>query len=156
MGIASSPAIKLRQRTGYAEIASSMPYNSDGLVILVSADALGEGAMVVERLLGDSARAGVVLRASKVLSTSYWMGENYALITNSANEVCRLLDSIPVQFIVVDINGFLQENTRMHHRLLEEAIKNKPAQFRLFGDFPLYTNGHRQNAAGGPASSGWI
>jgi len=62
--IASSPAIKLRQRTGYAEIASSIPYNSAGPVILVSADALGEGAMVVERLLGDSARAGGVLRAS--------------------------------------------------------------------------------------------
>ena len=55
----------------------------------------------------------------------------------------------------------------MHHRLLEEAIKSKPVQFRLFGDFPLYTNGHRQNHAvqvyenlrargRGPASSGWI
>jgi hypothetical protein len=147
VAIASTPEIKLRQRTGYTEIAASIPHNSEGAVVLVSADAPGEGALIVQRLVGDDARAGVVLRASKVLSSSKWMGEDYALKVKSVDEVRRLLDSIPVHFIVIDANGFIQETTRMHHRLLEEAVTREPRHFRLFGDFPLYTNGHRRNHA---------
>ena len=145
--IASMPAVRLSRRTGYAEVAASLPYDSTGPTILVSSDPRGEGALVVERLVRDRARSSVVLRASKVLSSSTWMSTNYKLLLHTVQDVREWLNVVPVRFIVLDMNGFISTDTRPHHRLLEDTIRSSPGQFRLVGDFPLYLSGHRRENA---------
>jgi hypothetical protein len=143
----STPALRMHQRTGYEEIAAAVPHESEGQVVLVSSDARGEGAMVAQLLLEDAGRTDVVLRGTKALSTSDWMGRDYKLLAQSPASVMELLNSVPVHFVVVDMNGFIEENTRPHHRLLEESIRNNRAQFQLIGDHPLYFDGHRRGHA---------
>src|SRR5712691_1356777 len=108
--IASMPATASGHRAGYAQVAASLPVA--GPVILVSSDTSGEGAMVVECLVRDDARNRIVLRASKMLASSDWMGGNYRSLTTSVAEVRDLLNAIPVQFIVLDASGFIDEGMR--------------------------------------------
>lgn len=135
------------RRTGYAEIAAAIPSDSSRPVILVSSDAAGEGAIVAERLIRDAERDGVVLRASKMLSSSDWMGGNLKQKFQSVSQVRELLNAIPVHFVVLDMNGFINPSTRTHHRLLEDTVRSEPAQFRQIGDFPLYYGSHRRDGA---------
>ena len=58
----------------------ALPQDSEGRVVLVSADSSGEGAMVAQLLLEDLGRAGVVMRGTKALSNSDWMGREYTLL----------------------------------------------------------------------------
>ena len=146
--IVSTPHVgAYNQRTGYKEIAEAIP--SDPLLpaILVSSDAAGEGAIIAERLIGDPNRDGVVLRASKVLSNSDWMGRDQKLLVRSMPEVLGVLNADSVRFVVLDMYGFIDSTVRPHQRLLEDAIRSEPSQFRMIGSFPLYLDGHRRNDA---------
>lgn len=60
--IANAGEITIRRVEGYAEVAREIPYPQEGLLILVSSDPAGEGAFIVERLINDPNRTGVVLR----------------------------------------------------------------------------------------------
>jgi hypothetical protein len=145
--VASGPADTLRHRTGYDQVAASLPAADVAPVILISSDPSGEGALIVARLVRDDAREGIVLRASKMLASSDWVGRRYRLLTSSAQEVRDLLDTIPVQFIVMDMNGFVDEGTRPHHRLLEQTMKEAPEQFQLVGSAPLVLDNRRVDGA---------
>jgi hypothetical protein len=145
--VTSMPAGTPPHRTGYAQVAASIPSGAFGGVILVSSDPLGEGAIIVARLVRDEARQGIVLRASKVLASSDWMGRQYQLLTTSSQEVRELLNAIPVRFVVIDMHGFIDESARAHHRLLEQTIARGTGQFRLVGDFPLFLNKCRRDGA---------
>jgi hypothetical protein len=134
-------------RTGYAEIAASIPSDPRMPAILVSSDSAGEGSFVAERLIHESRRNGVVLRASKVLSSSDLMGNDRKQLFHSVEEIRGFLNTTPVRFVVLDMNGFIDPTTRTHHRLLEETIHGDLTQFRLVGDFPLHFNGHRRASA---------
>ena len=147
LSIVSTPASKLYdRRTGYAEIAAAIPSDPQMPAILVSSDAVGEGSFVAERLIRDKERDGLVLRAGKMLSNSDVLGER-KLLMKSAEQVREFLNTTPVHFVVLDMNGFIDPGARTHHRLLEDAIRGAPAQFRLMGDFPLYFDGQRRASA---------
>jgi 4-amino-4-deoxy-L-arabinose transferase-like glycosyltransferase len=143
--IVSMPAITSGHRAGYAQVAASLPVTGD--VILVSSDTSGEGAMVVECLVRDDARNRIVLRGSKMLASSGWMGGHYRPLTTSVAEVRDLLNAIPVQFIVLDASGFIDEGMRSSHRLLEQTMTEESSQFRLVADFPLFLENRRQDGA---------
>jgi len=145
--VAFSPSNILRFRTGYDQVAASLPSADAAPVVLVSSDASGEGAMIVARLVHDEARVGVVLRASKMLARSDWMGRRYQMLATSSQEVRASLDAIPVQFVVMDMHGFVDEGTRPHHRLLEQAIKEAPEQFQLVANLPLSIGDRRLDGA---------
>ena len=147
VSVAAMPNHKLYdRRTGYAEIAESIPFDSRQPVILVSSDEQGEGAFIAERLIRDSYRDGVVLRASKMLSNSDLLGNRKQLI-DSGQQVLDFLNSVSARFVVLDMNGFVASVSRKHHRLLEDTIRGKPEQFRLLGDFPLDFDGLRREGA---------
>jgi hypothetical protein len=141
----STPRLSLHQRTGYAQVAAAIPFDSDDRVVLVSADERGEGSMVAELLLDDPGRGGVVLRATKVLSSSDWLGRDYSLLMKTPESLLQFLNATPVHFVVIDMTGFVSEIARPHHRLLEETIRDYSGQFRLVGDFPLHFDGHRRD-----------
>ena len=145
--LASMPLDPLRTRSGYAELAASIPNEGAGSVVLVSSDSSGEGALIVERLIRDDTRQGLVLRASKLLARADWMGGNYQPLVHTVGDVRDLLDAIPVHYIVIDMNGFISEEERSHHRLLEQTMREGSEQFRLIGDRPLVFDRQRREAA---------
>ena len=63
--------------TGFHAASQLIP--ASGVVVLVASDALGEGAVIVERMQGVPMRKNAALRASKILATSDWEGEQYEL-----------------------------------------------------------------------------
>ncbi len=134
------------RRTGYAEIAAAMPFDPLLPAILVSSDAVGEGSFVAERLIHDRDRDGLVLRASKMLSNLDLLG-NRKLLMTSPDQVREFLNAAPVHFVLLDMDGFIDPATRAHHRLLEDALRSEPAQFRLMRDYPLYFDGRRRDNA---------
>jgi hypothetical protein len=134
------------RRTGYAELAAAIPADPRMPAILISSDAVGEGSFIAERLIRDPAREGLVLRASKMLSNLDSLGHRKPLM-QTAEQVREFLNRTPVRFIVLDMNGYLDPASRPHHRLLEEAIRGEPTQFRPMADFSLYFDGRRRDGA---------
>lgn len=130
-------------RSGYAAAIRAVPQPSIGPVMLVSADSRGEGSLVAGRLMQDSRRSSIVLRASKLLSSADWMGRSPAPHASSADEVVALLDDRQVRYIVLDMNGYISPATRAHHRLLEAALGEDAGHFRLLSRHPLTIGGAR-------------
>jgi hypothetical protein len=124
---------KVERIEGYRAAVESIPFRPQGIVMLVASDVPGEGAFIAERLERDRARAGLVLRGSKVLAGSNWLGDDYRLIFRSASEVRDYLRSVPVRYLVIDESGA----KKPHQRLLEEAVRSRPEEFRVRGRFPI-------------------
>ena len=143
----STSAVFSDQRTGYRAIAAAIPRDPEEPVILVASDASGEGALIAGRLVLDLARAGIVLRATKMLETSDWMGFNTKLLVNSKQDVEAFLHSTPVNYIVLDVFGSWDATTKPVFRLLEQTVRGDSERFRLIGEFPLYLDGHRVERA---------
>lgn len=131
-----APSAASSRRDGYAGIVR----HSTEPVVLVSSDPIGEGAVIAEALVRDAGRQQVVLRASKLLASSDWMGTSYELRTPSVAEVRTLLDTIPVHVVILDGHGFIDERSRPHHRLLERTLREHPEQFRLLDSSEIHVS----------------
>lgn len=108
----------------------------DRSVLLIASDVLGEGMFVAEAAMGEPRPGHVILRASKVLASSDWNGENYRPIFHSAQELVARLESIPVGVLVIDTSAF--EGARpIHQQQLLEMIDSHPQTWQLTGTFPV-------------------
>jgi hypothetical protein len=131
-----TPASTSTWRRGYREVARAIPMGS---VVLISADASGEGAFIAARRVEANdtvARTGFVLRASKLLLRSDWMGRVFEPTVSTVEQVHEILDRSGVGFLVLDKTGFETMPTRPQHRLLLAAVRDS-RRFRLVGEFPL-------------------
>jgi hypothetical protein len=125
--------LKVERVDGYRAAVDSIPYRQQSVVILLGSDAPGEGAFVAERLEHDRHRAGILLRGSKVLAKSGWSGDGYQLTFQRREQVLDYLQSVPVQYVVID-----QAAARSPHlELLEETVRTAPELFTLFGRFRI-------------------
>ncbi len=122
-------------RRGFAEVArdiTSAP-RFQRLVCLVSSDSRGEGMMVVEMALHEKRPGHIVLRGSKMLADSDWMGTSYRLRYPTPEAMMNYLHSVPVGVLVMeDTPG----RKLPHHQLLEEALRRYPSQWELVGAYP--------------------
>jgi hypothetical protein len=71
---------------------------------LVAGTPVFEGAVIAETALSDRAMDHIVLRASKMLARSTWIGANYRLFFDGPTEVSEFLDEAHVGWIVVREN----------------------------------------------------
>jgi hypothetical protein len=101
--------------------------------MLVSAGSSGEGAIIAERVSHDPWRSGVVLRASRLLAESSWVGMHYRPLFADAGQVRSTLLELPVRYILLDDSM----DPLPDQRLLNEAISGSPADFVLLGRFPI-------------------
>jgi Dolichyl-phosphate-mannose-protein mannosyltransferase len=91
-------------------------------VILASGDNHVEGTVVSEIAMRDSRPRHFVLRASKVLAESDWTGQGYKALFNSPNAVYEYLDSVPVDYVLIDT----KPGSSMHQQLLADALRDHP------------------------------
>jgi hypothetical protein len=122
---------------GYQAAADATPYRPEGSLMLVSASGPGEGAIVAARVAHDPWRSGIVLRASRVLSESWWSGRRYRPLFANANEVRKYLMDLPVRYILLDNSMHLLPS----EKLVDEAIRASPQDFALLGRFPIHRSG---------------
>jgi len=75
----------------------------------------------------------IVLRGSKMLADSDWMGTSYRLRYPTPEAMMNYLHSVPVGVLVMeDTPG----RKLPHHQLLEEALRRYPSQWELVGAYP--------------------
>jgi len=131
--IASAGEVPMNRVEGYAAAARAIPYPAEGVLILVSSDPAGEGAFIVERLVNDRNRAGIVLRAGQMLAESNWMGTHYRPLFQSADAVREHLKGLPVRYVVIDHSA----EPSPDRQLLADAVEGDPADFLPAGRFPV-------------------
>jgi hypothetical protein len=134
-------SIPQKRYLGFDEVAEyleSPQYKND--LILVSTDALdGEGALIAEIAMREKRPSHIVLRATKMLSQSDWMGERYTLLYNTPEEVMKFLRETPVGVVVIQDGAGPMEYP--DHKLLRQTINRYAAEWEHIGAFPQRRTG---------------
>src|SRR5262249_52337478 len=112
---------------GVAEVARQLLRSPSPGATLVSGRATIEGMLISEMALSDREQQHGILRASKVLASSTWMGANYKLKYQTPEEIGRFLENAPVTRVVLDKTS---AEPPPHHALLEKALASEPAVWR--------------------------
>src|ERR1035437_1922490 len=141
----SNFSIPQKRYFGFDEVAErleSPQYQKS--VIMVSSDALdGEGMLISEIAMREKRPSHIVLRATKMLSQSDWMGERYSLLYNTPEKVMSFMNETPVEVVVIQDGAGPTEYP--DHKLLRQTIDRYSAEWEHIGTFP-------QRRAGEPGS----
>ena len=96
----------------------------------MSGGASAEGAMVAEMALADPRRpqqpAWSVLRASKMIASSTWMGGNYRLRLETPADVLHSLKSWGVSIVALDV----ETQQQPHQKLLLSSLEDPHSSWR--------------------------
>jgi hypothetical protein len=103
--------------------------------VLIVSDVPGEGAFIAEMADRRKDVNSVVIRGSKLLADSNWVGSDYRLLYESPEAVVRVLDSIPVYYVAID--DATGAKVAAHQQLAQQTIAQYPERFQLLGTFPL-------------------
>lgn len=127
--------VPAKPRTGMIEVARQilMPGANSNPLVLIAASSAGEGGLIVEMAMHDVARHYYVLRASRILSESNFMGRNYKVFFHSSSDALARLDDLGVGQLVFDDSDKSLEME--HDRQVQSAIANFPGRWRLLGDY---------------------
>lgn len=133
--VANVAGMPPKERRGFSSVAgdlvSSAPLRDS--VFLVSSSALGEGMFIAEMAMREKRPGHIVLRASKVLSTSGWMGDAYRSHYDTTAELDEYLEGIPVGILVIDYDF---SEPQAHHALLKELVAERPDRWKPAGMYP--------------------
>jgi hypothetical protein len=121
---------------GIDEAALSLLSRSDlhDATILVSSDATGEGGFIAELAMREKRPGHVVVRASKALASSNWMGSFYTLQYKTPEELLKYLEESRTAVVVI-IDPDLERQS-VDLRLLLMLPGRFPNQFELLGTYP--------------------
>jgi hypothetical protein len=128
--------VRVNPVEGYRAAASAVPYPAGGTLILISSDSPGEGAFIVERLIADPARAGVVLRGVRMIADANWSGSVVRARLDTARAVRDHLVESQVRYVVIDSSARSGPHDPQR-QLLKQAVEDDPATFRPFGRFAV-------------------
>ena len=97
-------------------------------VVVVDGSPAGEGAFIAEALVASRARGLYVVRSSKILSESNFMGTDYRLRAQTPAEVGAILRNLGAQHIVVErrVGG----NLFPHSSLVEAFLTEQGSGYR--------------------------
>jgi hypothetical protein len=115
---------------GYGQMVKNGLLNTNGLA-LIAADEANEGALIVEASLSDPNRVHTVLRASKVLASSTWMGAYRRLLFASSPELLHYLDHRNVSLVLVQPTCTYPQVAQ-----LRAALVGDPADWRPDSETP--------------------
>ena len=131
-----------KEYSGFAKVADAILESSspDYPSVLIVSDAAGEGMFVADMALHRRESQSIVVRGTKALADSNWLGTEYKSLCNTPREVVDRLDKMPITYIVED--RFVgPAGLRQHQKLLEQAIADYPAYFELLGEFSAIRDG---------------
>jgi len=117
-------------------VASLMADTSaSGARILVTSNGFGEGALISEFALQRPSPTVTILRASKLLQSSTWGGDDVRLHVRSAADVMRLLDQNGVGRVVRHVS--VDADPAQYEQSLNEALSQWRV-LRVFGEVRIY------------------
>jgi hypothetical protein len=98
--------------------------------VLVSSDPLGEGMFVAAVAEREQRPGHVILRGSKVLSQSDWMGFDYQSFVHTPAEMMQEMERLKVDLLVLDTSA---PPTRYlgFHQLLKETVAAYPQAWQV-------------------------
>jgi hypothetical protein len=114
--------------------------------LLVSSDSLGEGMFIAAVAEREQRPGHTILRASKVLGTSDWMGHVYTSFCHTPEEMMQLLQKLNVDVVVLDTSA-PPARDMAHHALLIETIKTYPDRWQVLSRGDVLRQGERNAQA---------
>jgi len=129
--------IEPKEERGFAALARAVQERPEleGRAVLVVSGAAGEGLGVLALALTDHPRRSrQVLRASKVLARSSWIGADYEPRFSDARTVRRWLESVSVAAVVFD-DATPARHRRAHVELVRAALASEGSPWRLVRRF---------------------
>jgi len=117
---------------GYRELVSMLGSRPDwrNSTVLIVSDAIGEGAFIAEVAMHESRPGHTIVRGSKFLEDSNWMGTRYRMLYDTPEELMQAIAGASLQFVVM--NRF-EENAPGEHpepyRLLQQTIEKYPGRW---------------------------
>jgi Dolichyl-phosphate-mannose-protein mannosyltransferase len=135
---------------GFTDIAVELQEEPifNGRAILVVSDVAGEGALVAAAALADDVGrpSRYVLRASKALARSDWVGRGYSLRFEDAEALAAWFEFVPVAVILQDLAP-RQDQRFAHHEQVAEALALHPERWQADEPRDLVKNGVRHPGA---------
>jgi len=124
-----------KQPHGFIPVASTldMVIGNERTALIVS-DAIGEGALISEFAMREPEAKVYLLRGSKLLASQGWNGENYRARVHSGDECWRLLESVPVAFLIMDRRRSVVH--RDHFDAVEAMLRDHNGDWTLVKAFP--------------------
>ncbi len=94
--------------------------------VLVSSDATGEGALIAAAAFQAPDRVHI-LRGSKVLSSSDWLGRDYQDKFDDPMQVSEYIRGSEIDFVVID-DGIPKQQVLPYHRLMNEVAARRDGE----------------------------
>jgi hypothetical protein len=118
---------------GYADVASAITSQRDPAqeIILADGAAESEGMAISEIALRERRPAHYVLRGSKVLANSTWMGAKYRAAYHTTDHVLEALDRAGVSTVILQADA---PPAIPHHRLLAEALLSATGTWKRWSE----------------------
>jgi glycosyltransferase involved in cell wall biosynthesis len=111
-----------QQAAGYRQIASSIPYPAR--VLISGSQGWLEGSWIVLGSLREPRPSSVFVRATKLISSSTWMGDHFRMRVNRPDAVEALLDRFGIEAVVLDEH--LGGGVAPDYALLRETVSTRP------------------------------
>jgi hypothetical protein len=131
------------RNSGYAQVSSALMVGTQNLInpaILLASDSIGEGSVIAAIATSDKRPHMVVLRGSKILVSEDWLGRGSRDRFGTVDDLRKLLDSIPIEAVMVDkaINPQLH---RPYHERLAQLLHTDTRTWNLEGTYDVIRNG---------------
>jgi putative flippase GtrA/4-amino-4-deoxy-L-arabinose transferase-like glycosyltransferase len=124
------------------QVAAQITAQQGGMVVVVDGHSGTEGALTAEVALRDNTRQSYVVRSSKLLAKSDFMGKHYQLRVNTPEAVLGLLEDISSTAVVM-AEGPGTNSGFPHSDLLLSALRLSSSPFRLVKTYNhLREDGH--------------
>ena len=130
---------QVKPHFGFAEASEALVADPGlrGSVFLVCSGSEGEGALIEEVALREHRPGHVILRSTKVLAVTDWMGYRYKPQFPGEQEMFQYLENIPVGVVAIDSAG----GATPHGHMLLEGMRKRAdhwLQMGRYGDVELY------------------
>jgi Dolichyl-phosphate-mannose-protein mannosyltransferase len=128
-------SLRHKEYHGFDEVASTLEAPEfQRSVVLVSSEDDNEGTFIAEIAMRDIRPSHVILRATKMLSQSDWLGRAYRLQFTTPAQVQQFLHDTPVNVIVIDNEQ--GDKSYPHQALLKQTVAAFPEEWEHLGAFP--------------------
>ena len=111
-----------------AEAAAMILDSQQTQVVVIDGSPTGEGAFIAEAMVASRARGLYVVRSSKILSESNFMGTEYRLLAQTPAEVGAILLNLGARHVVVERRE--GGNLFAHSSLVEEFLMDPDSGYR--------------------------